>query len=111
MAQFVSAIFDGPKMSELSWNLRGDPVFWAYLREHYSTVELPYPPLRLEQGIMGIFLELTGEPPRPRGQHFARQFQQPSGMSSGMLSDDFWLRAIPYLSQRLERKNRELADG
>ena len=39
MKRFVSEIFVEPE----KWGLRGDPLFWEYLKNHYADIEAPYP--------------------------------------------------------------------
>lgn len=104
MERFVSEIFaEEPE----KWGLRGDPFLWRYLKEYYKTVALPYPAEKLERDIFAAFERFSGERPE-RGKfcqapEFAKKHV---GMSTGMLSGDFWLEtAIPLLSERLARFN------
>lgn len=104
MEHFVSEIFlEEPKR----WGLRADPFLWRYLKERYETVALPYPPEELKRDILRAFEHFAGEPPILGGIHRAPEFAKTHvGMSTGLLSGDFWLdSAIPLLMQRLTGSN------
>lgn len=109
MEHFVSEIFD--KEPE-RWGLRGDPFLWRYLKSHYETVAFPYSSGELERDILRIFESFTGEPPALGKIYPVPEFAKSHvGMSTGMLSGDFWLEtAIPLLLNRLERLNADLGE-
>lgn len=105
MAHLVSEIFDEPER----WGLRGDPIFWRYLKDYYADYEIPYPVESLKKDILRLFTDFAGKPPAPGKSFYVKDFDLlHSGMSRGMLSGDFWLNeAIPILSKRLEQLNED----
>ena len=108
MTHVVSEIFkDGPVDR---FSLRGDPVFWNYLEKHFQKVARPYSERKLEEDIRTIYQDLTGKEFRMGEMALVKDFISKSGgMSSGWLSDDFWLKsAIPLLKKRLAKWNETL---
>lgn len=108
MTHVVSEIFkDGPVDR---FGLRGDPVFWNYLEKHFQKVAMPYSERKLEEDIRTIYQDLTGKEFRMGEMTLVKDFISKSGgMSSGWLSDDFWLKsAIPLLKKRLAKWNETL---
>lgn len=106
MERFVSEIFDEEPQR---WGLRGDPFLWRYLKERYQTVALPYSVEELKQDILSVFEHFAGEPPAYGCIHRVPEFAKIRvGMSTGMISDDFWLdTAIPLLLERLKHFHGE----
>ncbi|MGK6352732.1 hypothetical protein [Parapedobacter sp. DT-150] len=72
------------------WGLRGDPLLWKELKTAFQEVNVPTSALELEHLLHKHFKELTGKSPK-RGTHFFLKKYDKGGMSSGMVSSDFWL--------------------
>lgn len=101
---FVSEIFaERPER----WELRGDPVMWEMLEEHYESIAAPYPAEELRHDILRVLTRLFGKVPDEGDIIFVPEFaKRRGGMSSGAVSADFWIyTAIPLLTERLERLN------
>lgn len=71
---------------------------------------MPYSERKLEEDIRTIYQDLTGKEFRMGEMALVKDFISKSdGMSSGWLSDDFWLKsAIPLLKKRLAKWNETL---
>ncbi len=84
------------------WGLRGDLFLWLEMRHALCHVPLPASPESLSEIIRSTYAAITGSQLTVDAEvwvpHLAR-----GGMSSGMVSGDFWSRKwIPTLQQRLE---------
>ncbi|MCC6074379.1 ankyrin repeat domain-containing protein [Pseudomonas sp. GCM10022188] len=95
----VADLFD-PAPSH--WGLRGDLFLWLEMRHALSHTALPATADALAGIVQGAFAAITGAQlvveQDVRVPHLAR-----GGMSSGMVSGEFWCRqGIPILQQRLE---------
>lgn len=103
MKHFVSEIFINPEQ----WGLRGDPLFWEYLKNYYTDIETPYPIEKFYSDILSIFQNLTGKPLKKGRSYFVPEFAKVhTGMSTGQLDGSFWIdKAIPMLSSRLKKLN------
>lgn len=105
MKRFVSEIFVEPE----KWGLRGDPLFWEYLKNHYADIEAPYPIEKFHSEILLIFQDFTGSPLEKEERYFVSEYAGVhTGMSSGQLDGSFWVdTAIPLLLNRLKKLNDE----
>ncbi len=82
------------------WGLRGDSFFWNYLRYFAEDLDIITPD-ELEKWIKEEFKKITGEELTERCQPHVEKFEY-GGMSSGMLSGEWWIRTgIPLLKKRL----------
>ncbi len=98
-------VLDRAKMAEVlfvtphGWGLRGDPYLWDALREQFVQSEV----WTLEAFwalLWSVFEKYAGGPPEAGKLFFVEDFAF-GGMSSGMLSSDFWLeQAFPLLKER-----------
>ena len=85
-----------------TWGLRGDPYFWAYLKDKAKGMPLPTPD-RLEAWIKEEFKSVSGVELTLTAMSYVEQFAH-GGMSSGGLAGDWWLEdGIPLLKNRLPR--------
>ncbi len=85
-----------------SWGFRGDPYFWAYLKERAEGMALMSPE-ELEQWIRAEYLSVAGKALTDEYGDFAvvGQFAH-GGMSSGGVDNLWWLETgIPLLKSRL----------
>lgn len=100
MSKKVSTIFEKePKQ----FGLRGDVYFWNYLKNIFEEYNLPMNSNDLVKIIKEEHLKLTGQELNPSSQAYCEKFAN-GGMSSGMLSGEFWITiAIPLLEKRLKR--------
>jgi hypothetical protein len=95
---FVAELFTPEPMP---WGLRGDPHLWREMRGEFEDVPCPETPEELDALIQATFEELTSHPltaPEP----FYMKRHAHGGMSSGMISPEFWRStALPLLRERL----------
>lgn len=84
----------------LYWGLRGDPYLWREMAEHLADTPWPASEAALAQLLARLFQELAGLGlDHPTHVHLPRHAH--GGMSSGMISPQFWReRAIPLLLER-----------
>ncbi|SEJ91039.1 ankyrin repeat domain-containing protein [Paraburkholderia diazotrophica] len=93
----VSDIFDPPPHQ---WGMRGDLFLWMEMRQVLCHVPLPEEPQALEQTIMSAYKMLTGVPLEGRSDANVSRYDR-GGMSSGIVSGEFWATtAIPLLQAR-----------
>ena len=84
------------------WGFRGDPYFWAYLKELAENMDMISPD-ELERWIKREYLSVSGKPLTGEYGDFAvvEQFAH-GGMSSGGVDNVWWTeKAIPLLKSRL----------
>ncbi|MFV1943431.1 hypothetical protein VPH49_21705 [Pseudomonas luteola] len=82
------------------WGLRGDLFLWLEMREFLCHVPIPDQPEVLARIISSTFSALTGEVLDSSEPIFIKRFSR-GGMSSGMVSSQFWLKEfIPLMQQR-----------
>ena len=82
------------------WGLRGDPSLWTELQEISASLRMPESVNELEELLPVLFKELTGELPE-RGRNILVERFNTGGMSSGLVSGDFWLDiGFPLLVKR-----------
>ncbi len=95
----LSVIFnEKPKQ----WGFRGDPYFWAYLKESAEKMDL-ISPEELEEWIKAEYFSLSGKELTDEYMDFAiiEQFAH-GGMSSGGVDNQWWTeKGIPLLKSRL----------
>lgn len=72
------------------WGLRGDPFLWEDLKSKFQKMNVPVSALELDRLLHKFFKELTGEPPKRGNNIFVERYSK-GGMSSGMVSSDYWL--------------------
>ena len=95
-----SAVADLFGEEPFRWGFRGDPHLWREMRERFAAVPRPDTVEELVSLIEAAFRELTGYPISQREPFWMERYDH-GGMSSGMISPDFWRdSAIPLLSQR-----------
>ena len=95
----LSAIFEEKPER---WGVRGDPYFWAYLKELAENMELISPD-ELEKWIKKEYLSVSGKELTDIYEDFAvvEQFAH-GGMSSGGVDNLWWVeKGIPLLKSRL----------
>ena len=86
------------------WGLRGDPYLWGEMRQHFAGVECPDSADELVALIERMFEELTGFP-LTHQDFFRIEKYTHGGMSSGMISPEFWREtAIPLLRRRYNER-------
>jgi hypothetical protein len=93
----ISDLFDP---APTTWGLRGDLFLWMQMRQTFWCVEIPREPQDLEGLVSAAFALYTGtalaRDVTVRVNHLAH-----GGMSSGMVSGEFWVETfIPLLIQR-----------
>lgn len=100
MSKKVSTIFEKEPQR---FGLRGDIFFWNYLKDIFEEYNLPMNSNHLVKIIKEEYLKLTGQELTTSSQAYCEKFAN-GGMSSGMLSGEFWITiAIPLLVERLEK--------
>lgn len=93
----VSDLFDP---APTQWGLRGDIFLWMELRHALCHVSIPARTESLGLIVTSTITALVGEVMNSRSEIFVKRFSS-GGMSSGMLSGQFWLEEfIPQLQQR-----------
>jgi hypothetical protein len=81
------------------WGLRGDPHLWSELEARFASLPPPATADALDQLLHQFYREATGEPPKKGATPFVARYKT-GGMSSGMVSADFWLeRGFPQIIQ------------
>ena len=92
-----------------SWGLRGDPYFWAYLKERAENMDMISPD-ELEKWIKEEYYSLSGKVLTGKYMDFAviEQFAH-GGMSSGGVDNEWWMKkGIPLLKSRLTARGSGL---
>lgn len=98
----VSIIF---KEKPRQWGLRGDSYFWSYLEEKFSKYEFPFKYEEFERIVKEEHLKLTEVELTNESIGKCQEFAQ-GGMSSGVISGEFWNTvALPLLKKRLEKSS------
>jgi len=83
------------------WGYRGDPYLWEDLRRVFNAVPVPANPVLLEQMLRGVIVALTGASWTSDQDHVSVDRYAAGGMSSGMVSTEFWQSTtIPLLVSR-----------
>ena len=82
------------------WGLRGDPYLWRDMQQRLAAVGRPATEDELVATIAAMFEELTGHAISHADCIHLEKYSH-GGMSSGMVSPEFWRNtAIPLLRQR-----------
>lgn len=82
------------------WGLRGDPFLWRDMRSFFCSTPLLVDADELEVQIEEAFLDLSGRPMSGSECFFVEKYAH-GGMSSGMVSPEFWRdRVVPLLKER-----------
>jgi hypothetical protein len=91
----------------IQWGLRGDPYLWREMAEHLADAPWPASEEGLTQRLTRLFEQLAGITLDARKPvHLLRHAH--GGMSSGMVSSEFWReRAIPLLVERYRAMSRQ----
>lgn len=93
----VAVLFEPEPMS---WGLRGDPWLWREMKERLASVQLPRTAEDVAAIVSAEFERLTGRPVSRSETIYVERYSH-GGMSSGMVSPDFWRdTAIPLLQRR-----------
>lgn len=94
----VGGIFeDAPSQ----WGLRGDPHLWQELRPHLAATPMPADAQQLQSILEQAFHSLSGQPLATEEDCFFVDRYAAGGMSSGMVSPEFWRdTALPLLRER-----------
>lgn len=77
------------EVEPLQWGLRGDPFLWKEMRAHFLSVSLPSTASELDVRIAQAFELLTGHPITEASEFYVNKYAH-GGMSSGMISPEFW---------------------
>jgi len=81
----------------IQWGLRGDPHLWAEMVEYFKEIDAPGTEEELRELIEGAYQKLTGKP-ITQDEHFFMERHSHGGMSSGLISPEFWKeRGIPLI--------------
>ena len=84
-----------------TWGLRGDPLLWSDMRDHFEGAWLPKSVQILEKRIGEAFQLLTGRSIQSERPIFLPQYDK-GGMSSGHVSPEFWRnQALAHLQLQL----------
>jgi len=89
------------------WGLRGDSYLWDDFEKYFSNISIPYSEEDFRKEIYSMFEKYTGFKIDCKDYIDIPQYSH-GGMSSGMISQDFWLnKALPLLIKHLHKLNRE----
>lgn len=95
----VSDLFDPAPQQ---WGLRGDPFLWMEMRQVLCHVPLPEHPEAIEPIIRAAFLTLTGHALDARSKVRVQRLAR-GGMSSGIMSGEFWAETfVPLIRTRAQ---------
>lgn len=84
------------------WGLRGDLFLWIEMRSALNHVPIPVQVETLDQIISALFFVLTGSELSSEVEVHVSRFER-GGMSSGMVSGEFWHDTfIPMIQQRAQ---------
>lgn len=104
MQSSVAKIFEE---SPERWGLRGDPYLWDDLEKCFINIFIPYSEDDFRKEMYYNFQKLTGFKIDLKENMYIPKYIH-GGMSSGMISSDFWLNtALPLLIRRLNELNNE----
>ena len=94
----VSVIF---KERPRKWGLRGDPFLWDDMDKFFDTKSLPYTRKEFKTDFFNQFFVFCGRELGTEMMTYVPRYAR-GGMSSGMVSHDFWQNtALPLLLTRL----------
>ena len=93
----VGAVFDPDPWQ---WGLRGDPHVWWHMAEVLSAEPFPQTEAQLVALIERTFEDFTGAPWSTPEPFYLEQYAH-GGMSSGIVSPDWWRQTgLPLLLER-----------
>lgn len=93
----LATLFEAEPMR---WGLRGDPWLWRDMKERFAGVPCPDTGDALAAAVGTTFEQLTGRP-LSHPEHFYLEKYSHGGMSSGMVSPQWWRdTGIPLLLRR-----------
>lgn len=93
----LSSIFDEKPWQ---WGGRGDPYLWEELSLQFKEIDLPNTEEEFRTIFMDKYREITNVSLDDNNDVFIERFSH-GGMSSGMISYEFWReRALPLLIER-----------
>lgn len=103
MGNTVAAVFqERPE----AWGLRGDPYLWADLEQHFAAFSLPLSEGEFNREFSRVFERRTGVKIDGEEWAYVPDYSH-GGMSSGMVSLQFWANtALPLLIKRLRLLNQ-----
>lgn len=79
------------------WGLRGDPHLWHEMQEKVADLPYPQSAAELVDTLHALFQQLTGAPITSDKFIFVERYNK-GGMSSGLVSPQFWREtAVPHL--------------
>lgn len=87
----------------IQWGLRGDPMLWTDFENHIRQLKnIPTSVEDFRQELTLLFEKLVGHPLKRGAKTFVEKYKH-VGISSGVVSTDFWLdTAFPLLLERFE---------
>ena len=89
------------------YGCRGDEFFWEYLEKRTEGIPFPFEYEKLECLIKLEYLLASGEEMTEKSLGFSRELSN-GGMSSGIISGEYWLnQALPLLKTRIDKANIE----
>jgi hypothetical protein len=96
MVKAFQVIFEEPPQ----WGLRGDPFLWEELKSDFVDSEFIWDKDNFSEFLKSFFCKATGYPISHTEDIFLERFDR-GGMSSGMISVNFWrTTAFPLLEKR-----------
>lgn len=85
------------------WGLRGDPHLWDEMSEHFAHTPIPETADELVRLIETAFELSTEHSISEKENFFIKRFSH-GGMSSGVVSPEFWRdKVIPMMRERFEK--------
>lgn len=95
----IASLFEG---RPFRWGLRGDPFLWQEMCTYFDETPLPASTRELAAHIEEAIASLTGHPLSESEPFLIERFSH-GGMSSGMVSPQYWReKAIPLLQERFD---------
>ena len=84
--------------------MRGDPYLWNEMRDHFAETPLPETADELIDLIETTFEQLTEHSISEEKKHIFIERLSHGGMSSGMISLEFWRdKSIPLIRERFDK--------
>ena len=96
--QFTNILFY-PRPNQ--WGLRGDPMLWTDFENHIRHfTKIPESIDDFKKELTTLYEKLVGQPPKNGATTFVERYKH-IGMSSGVVSADYWINtAFPLLIDR-----------
>lgn len=89
----------------IQWGFRGDPYLWREMAGHLGSTTIPSSYVHLSALLEEAFLTLTGHPISYPGKVHVSRYA-PGGMSSGMISTEFWRNTGTPLLLYVQSRNK-----